>query len=97
MKLEENDLPEFVRELRKLLGSLKGYKGLTETLSISYVVMVENEEAKENVLKVANLLTEQAAKNQGIDLEIVPATSEEMQEAAELYKAHQASKGSFEL
>lgn len=98
MNLNENDLPEFMRELRKLLGSLKGAKGLNETFSLSYVVMVEDEEAKDVVNKVANVLTEQAAQNHGIDLEIVPATVQEMQEAADLLMQHQAAtKGSFVL
>lgn len=98
MRLKEEELPEFMRELRNLLGSLKGVKGLNETFSLSYVLMVEKEEDKDVVMKVANVLTEQAAQNHGIDLEIVPATETEMKEAAELLKQHQAAtNGSFVL
>jgi uncharacterized protein YigA (DUF484 family) len=98
MKLDEKQLPEFMQEMRNLLGNIKGAKGLNETFSLSYIVMVEDQESKENVEKIANLLTEQAAKEYAIDLEIAAATAEEMKEAAEKYKEYQASKnGSFVL
>lgn len=99
MKLNENDLPEFMRELRHLLGNLKGVSGrITETFSLSYVLVVNNEEERSAVLQVANMLTEKAAQDHGIDLEIVPATVEEVEHAAELLKQHQAAtKGSFVL
>ena len=98
MNLNENDVPEFMRELRNLLGQIKGFKSLSETFSLSYVVVVDSEETKENVIKIANLLTQQAAQQHGIDLEITPATLQELQEAADLLKQHQAAtKGSFVL
>lgn len=99
MKLDENSLPEFLRELRNLLGNIKGVKGrITETFSLSYVLVVDSEEDKTAAETVANMLTEQAAKNHGIDLEIVPVTAAEMEEAAEKFKQYQqiaGSKGSF--
>lgn len=98
MKLNESDIPEFMRELRNLLGNLRGVKNLTETFALSYVLVVEKEEDKETVMTVANMLTEQAAKSHGIDLEIVPATAEELEQAAELLKRHQAeTRGSIVL
>ena len=98
MKLNENELPEFMQEMRTLLGSINGAKGVSETFSLSYVVMVEKEEDKQTVEKIANMLTEQAAQKYAIDLEIVPATEAEMKEAAEKLKEFQASKnGSFVL
>jgi hypothetical protein len=87
MQIKEDDIPDFVRELRGLLGSIKGFQNLTETISLSYVVVVESEEHKEVVVQIANVLTEQAARNCGIDLEITPATQEELAEAAERYKS----------
>jgi lipoate-protein ligase A len=98
MKLDEKQLPEFLEEMRNLLGNIKGAKGLNETFSLSYIVVVEDQESKENVEKIGSLLTEQAAKSYGIDLEVGAATAEELKEAAEKYKEYQASKnGSFVL
>lgn len=98
MKLNENEIPEFMRELRSLLGQIKVTKGISETFSLSYVVVVEKEEDKEVVEKIANVLTQQAAQNHSIDLEIVPATQDEITKATELLKEHQAGQnGSFAL
>lgn len=89
MKLNENDIPDFIKEIRDLLGNLKGVKGLGETFSLSYVLTVETEEDKNNITKVANMLTEHAAQNHGVDLEIVAATQEEVNQATELFKKWQ--------
>lgn len=98
MKLNENELPEFLKEMRNLLGNLKVCKGLNETFSLSYVVVVEKEEDRAAVQQVANALTEQAAQKYAIDLQIEAATLEEVKQAQELYKEFQAGKqGSFVL
>ncbi len=97
MKLKEDQIPEFIVEMRNLLSSLVGVKTYAETVSFSYVLVVENEEQKENVVKVANVLTQQAAQNYGIDLEIVPATEAEVEQSKELFKMAQNKKSSFEV
>lgn len=92
MKIKEDDIPEFIRDLRDLIGKIKGFQELTETISLSYVVVVDSKENKEAVVQVGNILTEQAAKNCGIDLELVPATSDEIAEATNRYAAMMQSK-----
>lgn len=98
MKLNESELPDFLNEMRSLIGQIKVSKGFVETFSLSYVIMVESDSDRNQVLPVANLLTEQAAKNYGIDLQIEVATIDEVNKAKELYKEYQAEKnGSFVL
>ena len=86
---------EMAKELRQLLQQIKGVQGFTETFSLSYVLAVDSEESKVKVQDVANVLTEQAVKNHGIDLEIIAVTQEEMQEAADKFREYQMEKSSF--
>lgn len=96
--LNEKELPEFIQELRNLLGSIQGCNGrLNETLSLSYVVVVDTEEQKSAVEQIGNVLSQQAAKY-AIDLEVTPAMPEEIKEAREaLLQIQLKEKGSFEV
>jgi DNA-directed RNA polymerase subunit F len=98
MNLKEEELPEFIKEIRNLVGNIKGVKGrVSETFSLSYVAVVDEEEEKKAVEEIANVLTQQAAQY-AIDLEIVPATESELKQAREeLLAAQMKSKGSFEV
>jgi hypothetical protein len=98
MNIPTEDLPVFVQEMRDLLGSINGCKGrINETISLSYVVVVDTDEQKEGVEKIAEVLTTQAT-NYAIDLEIVPALQSEIDEAREALLQNQLrAKGSFEV
>lgn len=80
-----------IEELRSVLGGIVGVSGLTEVVSLSYLLQVESEEAKLAVAQVGNALTEQATKY-GIDLEVTAATTAEVEEAKKEYEKHMASK-----
>lgn len=67
-------------ELRKILGSINGTKRVEEEVALSYIVVVETEKEKEGAQKVADVLISQAAAK-GLQLEIVVATEEEINEA----------------
>jgi uncharacterized protein YigA (DUF484 family) len=92
MNINEKDLPEFILELRKVLGSIKGVKGMTEVVSFSYTIVAENQESADAINRVGSLLTEQAAKNQALDIEVVAVLEDDVKEASEAYKAYQAEK-----
>lgn len=98
MNIEKEELPLFIQEMRDLLGNIKGCKGrINETLSLSYVVVVDTEEQKAGVELIANEMTKQAA-NYAIDLEITPALESEIKEAREaLLEMQQKQQGSFEV
>lgn len=98
MNLKEEELPEFIKEIRNLIGNIKGVKGrINETFSLSYVAVVDSEEDKKAVEEIANVLTQQATQY-SIDLEIVPATEAEIMTAREeLLAAQMKNKGSFEV
>lgn len=96
-EMDEKQLPEFIQELRNILGSIRGVKGVNETLSLSYVCVVGKEEDKEAVDKIGNELTKQATQF-AIDLQIESATEDEVKQAREEFLQFQMKqKGSFEV
>ena len=85
------DLMDLASELRTILSSVTGVKGLSENVSLQYVVVVENEDSKINVAKIGDVLV-QKAENYGIDLLITPATQEEIDEARQKLADHMSNK-----
>lgn len=74
------DIPSMADELRDLISQVKGVKGISESFTVHYVTLVDSQESKENVRKVAQALSSQAKKF-GFDLDIVAATQEEIDES----------------
>ena len=91
-KLEQ--ISEMMEELRNLLSSVNGTKALSETFSICYVALVENEESKAAVEAVANTLKPQA-KKYGLDIEIVAATEQDLAEAQDKLAEHASANAIF--
>ncbi len=86
------NLGEMAQEIRNVLGSVSGCKGrLTESVSLSYVCVVDTEEQKEGIDKVGALLAQQAAKF-GIDLEVASALESEIEEARRNYQEYMEKK-----
>lgn len=92
--IDLKEMPGMVEELRKILSSVQGAKAINETLSLEYVVEIEKEEHREAVEKVGLALSAQAEKF-GFSLSVIPATTEEIQEAERKLHEHLASQSRF--
>lgn len=91
------DTLEMATELRNILGSIQGVKQVQEGLTLSYCIIVDEEENKEAAEAVSEKLSTQAAQYD-ISLDIVVVTQAEFAEAAEKMKSYQSeTKGSFTL
>jgi peptide subunit release factor 1 (eRF1) len=86
------DTPAMAEELRQLLSQIDGVKKISETLSLHYVTVVDSEDKKENVAKVADALSEQA-KQFGFTLEVIPVTQKELDELQNKLSTFQTSLG----
>jgi len=76
----DSNTHEIVKELTSIFSQIGGVKKVSENLTLTYVVVVADEDSKQNVEKVGSLLSQQA-KKYGFELEVVPATEEEIQQA----------------
>ena len=74
----QSEVPEVAKELFNIISQIKGVKNVSESLNLSYVVVVEDEESKKGVEEVSNVLAEQAKKF-GFELDVTTATEEEVQ------------------
>lgn len=92
--IDLKQLPEMAEELRKILSATNGAKAINETLSLQYVVEVEDDAGKESIQKVGMVLSAQAEKF-GFTLDVIPATTEELKEAEKLMSDHLASQIKF--
>lgn len=85
---------QMFKQLRETLSSIKGAKSINETLSLSYVVEVDDKSDFEAVEKVGGLLSSQAQKY-GFILEVAPVTSEDVEKSKELFAKHLANQTKF--
>jgi seryl-tRNA synthetase len=83
-----NEILEMAKELRQLLGSTEALK-IEENVYLQYVITVKDDNIKENLMKLSEDLTRQAAQHK-VDLEIIVATQEEINEARKRLLAFQS-------
>lgn len=86
------DTPAMADELKNLLSQIDGVKKISETLSLHYVLVVDSEDKKENVLKVGETLSQQAS-NYGFTLEVLPVTQKELDEVKNQLSTFKVSTG----
>lgn len=86
------NIEEVTKELFKIVSQIKGVRGVSQNLCLTYVAEVETEEQKINVEKVGEHLSQQARKY-GFELEVAAATSEEIKLAQEKLKEYQQASG----
>ena len=90
----QKEVPEIAKELFAVVSQIKGVNSVSETVSLTYVAVVEDESCKENVDKVGAVLSTQA-KKYGFELDIISATKEEIELARENAAAHLAENTTF--
>lgn len=90
----QKEVPEIAKELFAVVSQIKGVKSVSETVSLTYVAVVEDESCKENVEKVGSVLSSQA-KKYGFELDIISATEAEIESARENAAAHLAQNTTF--
>lgn len=91
----KSEILEMIDELRQIIGGIKGVKSVQERFGVSFLVVVSNEEERENVNKVAEKLGQQA-DNYGFDLDITAATESEVDQAKKLAANHVAKQLTFQ-
>ncbi len=95
-KEKMSQLAEMLEQLRQILGNIKGTKGISETFSLCYIVLVEDEAARANVDQVAGALLPQAAGH-GVELEIIATTQAELEEVQNRLAAHASQVTTFKV
>lgn len=76
-----DNFQEVLKELRTILSQVKGVQNIGEDFTLNYLILVDNQENKENAKKVCDTLTMQAKSNFNIALDIYVLTKEEFEEA----------------
>lgn len=87
-------LEPMIKELRNVFSSISGVKKLGETMTLTYVVEISSENDRESAEKVGAVLQSQAEKY-GFLLDVIVATSEEINKSKELMAEHVSDKIAF--
>lgn len=74
----DKNVSEIVNELTGIFSQIKGVKKVSENLTLTYVVVISDEESRTSVEKVGEVLSQQS-KKYGFEIDVVTATEEEIQ------------------
>lgn len=85
---------QMTKELREILGKIRGVKSVQESFAIEYLVLVDSEEDKQNATQVTNKLLEQASSH-GLDLSFIVVTSDELDNARKLLSEQKSNTFKF--
>lgn len=89
-----SEVLEKVKELRTILGQIKGCKNVQEGFSLNYVLTTENEEGKHNAEEVTSALANQC-ETQGLEIDFIVVTEEELEEVRKKAAKHLTDQSTF--
>jgi len=85
------DILKISKELYDLICTIKGVQKVSENTSLTYICVVEDDEAKENVNKVAESLMNQASQH-NLELSIIPFTEQDLEKIKEVGETSKEEK-----